>query len=162
MSAEESARGAAAVLIRRMVAADLDRVMEIARSLKQAPQWPRAAYLAALDAHSAPRRIALVAVDSATGFAEGFLVAGLLPPQAELESIAVAAGHQRQGMGGRLFAAMGKALKTEQVTEVILEVRASNDPALGFYRALGFAEGGRRPRYYADPVEDAVLMGMRL
>jgi ribosomal protein S18 acetylase RimI-like enzyme len=29
---------------------------------------------------------------------------------------------------------------------------------LGFYAASGFHENGRRPRYYADPEEDAFLM----
>jgi len=37
-------------------------------------------------------------------------------------------------------------------------VRASNGAAIGFYRAQGFAETGRRPRYYADPEEDAILL----
>jgi ribosomal protein S18 acetylase RimI-like enzyme len=48
------------------------------------------------------------------------------------------------------------------VSELTLEVRASNRAALGFYRAQGFEETGRRPRYYADPEEDAVLMGLNL
>jgi ribosomal-protein-alanine N-acetyltransferase len=44
----------------------------------------------------------------------------------------------------------------------MLEVRASNQAALGFYRGQGFRETGRRPRYYADPEEDAVLMLLNL
>jgi ribosomal-protein-alanine N-acetyltransferase len=48
------------------------------------------------------------------------------------------------------------------MTEVILEARASNQPALRLYRALGFVETGRRPRYYADPIEDAVLLRLQL
>lgn len=92
----------------------------------------------------------------------GYLVAALLPPQAELETIAVVAEGQRRGVGGRLFAELLALLKTEQVTEVILEVRASNQAALGLYQALGFLESGRRTSYYADPQEDAVLMGLRL
>ena len=53
-------------------------------------------------------------------------------------------------------------IEAAEVTEVLLEVRASNQQATAFYRALGFAESGRRLRYYADPVEDAVLMSLRL
>lgn len=150
------------VRIRRMTPADLDRVTKIARSLKNAPAWPLASYLAALDPQSQPRRIALVAVDGESCAVMGFLVAVLLQPQAELETIAVAAQGQRRGLGRRLFAAMVAELTREQVTEVILEARASNQPALGLYRVLGFVETGRRPRYYADPVEDAVLMGLKL
>jgi [ribosomal protein S18]-alanine N-acetyltransferase len=48
------------------------------------------------------------------------------------------------------------------VREVMLEVREGNHSAQGFYRFLGFREEGRRPGYYADPVEDAVLMRLSL
>jgi ribosomal-protein-alanine N-acetyltransferase len=142
--------------------ADVERVIEIAQSLKDAPHWPPAVYLAALDPESEPRRIALVAADAETGATAGFLVASLLPPQAELETIAVAPGGQRRGLGRRLLVAMVEELRTEQVTEILLEVRASNDAAFRFYLALGFTETGRRRGYYADPVEDAVLMSLRL
>jgi ribosomal-protein-alanine N-acetyltransferase len=150
------------LLIRRMTHADLDEVIGIAESLQHAPQWPRSAYETALNPEAAPPRVALVAQAPETGDVLGFAVASLLPPQAELESIAVAAEHQRRGVARRLFAAMAAGLKTAQVTEVLLEVRASNASALAFYRAAGFAETGRRPRYYADPIEDAVLLGLRL
>jgi len=92
----------------------------------------------------------------------GFAVASVVGPQAELETIAVAAGEQRRGVGRRLFLALLEELRRAEVREVLLEARASNHPALELYRALGFAATGRRPRYYDDPVEDAVLMELRL
>jgi ribosomal protein S18 acetylase RimI-like enzyme len=61
-----------------------------------------------------------------------------------------------------LFAALAAELALAGVTEVILEVRASNFPAVALYGTLGFTETGRRPRYYADPIEDAVLMTVTL
>ena len=39
-----------------------------------------------------------------------------------------------------------------------LEVRPSNHPALNLYQSLGFKEVGRRPRYYDDTQEDALLL----
>jgi ribosomal-protein-alanine N-acetyltransferase len=148
--------------IRRMALADLDPVIELALSLKAAPHWPRPAYLAALDPEAAPPRIALVAEDEETGAVQGFAVASLLPPQGELETIAVAAEVQRRGLARRILMAMADELRKARVTEVLVEVRASNSPALAFYRAQGFAVTGRRPRYYADPIEDAVLLDLRL
>jgi ribosomal-protein-alanine N-acetyltransferase len=195
------------VHVRRMTLADLERVMEIAESLKEAPRWPRAAFERALDAAALPRRIAVVAegiaktegrfpevlpsgaeapIDSAglmrglkppppsgsSALAScaagesievvGFTVASLLPPEAELETIAVASTAQRHGLARRLFVELAAKLVAAQITEVFLEVRASNQPALGLYRRLGFTETGRRVRYYHDPVEDAVLMRLRL
>ena len=44
------------------------------------------------------------------------------------------------------------------VRSVHLEVRPSNIPAVELYERLGFQEIGRRPNYYADSNEDALLM----
>lgn len=149
------------VRIRRMARAELDRVIEIAQSLNEAPHWPLAVYLTAVDENSAPRRVSLVAEDPETGVT-GFAVACLVGPQAELETIAVAAESQRRGVARRLLTAMAVELKQTQIREVTLEVRASNHPARALYRSLGFVEIGRRPRYYVDPVEDAVLLSLGL
>jgi ribosomal-protein-alanine N-acetyltransferase len=145
-----------------MTPADVDSVIEIAACLKEAPHWTRPAFLAAVDPEAAPARIALVAEDPVTGLPRGFAVASLLPPQAELEFIAVAPPFQRSGLARGLFAALAAELRAALVTEVFLEVRASNYPALGLYRLLGFLETGRRTRYYQNPVEDAVLMRLGL
>jgi ribosomal-protein-alanine acetyltransferase len=146
--------------IRRMTEADVDPVMELAAGLEQAPLWPRSAYLKALDPKATPRRIALVAEEG--GAVAGFAVASLIESQAELETIAVAPEQRRRGLARRLFFALTEELGPAGAREFILEVRASNHPALGLYRSLGFAETGRRPRYYHDPVEDAVLMTLAL
>ncbi len=151
----------ALIRIRRMSVADLGAVREIAASLAEAPHWPASAYVAAIDPKNAPRRIALVATEG-NEMPTGFVVASLVVPEAELETIAVAAGCQRSGLGKRLLRGLIEELRNEQVTQLILEVRASNVAALGFYRAHGFEETGRRLRYYADPEEDAVLMRLRL
>jgi ribosomal-protein-alanine acetyltransferase len=92
----------------------------------------------------------------------GFAVASVVAPEAELETIAVAPQFQRRGLGALLLRALAAELRKEYVREVLLEVRASNRTALGFYRAQGFEETGRRVRYYADPEEDAVLMRLKL
>ena len=149
------------VRIRSVVAADLDRLVEIASALDDAPRWPRRVFEALLDP-SSQKRIALIAEDSRTGALVGFAVSGLVPPEAELESIAVSAENQRKGVARRLFAAMADELGHAQVREVLLEVRVSNQAARAFYASLGFAEEGRRPGYYDDPVEDALLMRLKL
>jgi ribosomal-protein-alanine N-acetyltransferase len=37
-------------------------------------------------------------------------------------------------------------------------VRLSNLPAQALYEKFGFQPSGKRPRYYADPAEDALVM----
>jgi ribosomal-protein-alanine N-acetyltransferase len=163
-------------LIRPMQVEDIPRVAEIANSLPDAPRWPAAAYEAALNPNSEPRRIALVAeahkLNSAesetpesrlsSGLVVGFVVASLVAGEAELESIAVVAAAQRRGVAGQILSQLFAALREHRVTRINLEVRASNRPALAFYRRHGFKEAGRRIGYYADPVEDAVLMDIDL
>jgi ribosomal-protein-alanine acetyltransferase len=154
--------GPAAVSVRKMCSADIEQVMSIAASLRDAPHWPQSVYVAALDSTSAPRRIALVAADNSSGSIAGFVVASLLPPQAELESIVVRLDEQRLGIGSKLLAGLVDELRSAAVNEVLLEVRASNVAALNFYQSTGWRRTGLRPRYYADPEEDAILMSLSL
>ena len=156
---------------------------------EHAPKWTKSAYLSALKPQATPRRIALVAEDASGGHGRllldwrapdfvsegeellanarmesgkvvGFAIASLVPPQAELETIVVASAEQRRGIGRTLMAAMVEELGAAAVSEALLEVRASNEWALRFYRSLGWREQGRRLRYYIEPVEDAVLMSL--
>ncbi|MGO9323503.1 MAG: GNAT family N-acetyltransferase [Terracidiphilus sp.] len=146
--------------VRQMTAADIPRAMEIATSLPEAPHWPESAYLDALNPEAIPRRIALVVVSS--GNVQGFTVASLLPPHAELELIAVSAGSQRRGMGRMLFDRLVHDLRGMGVLEIVLELRTSNRAAVTFYRSAGFGQTGLRLAYYVDPIEDAVLMRLQL
>jgi ribosomal protein S18 acetylase RimI-like enzyme len=147
-------------VVRAMRAADVDRVLEIAAGLPTAPHWPRAAYVAALDAQAKPRRVALIA--EAGGSVQGFAVALVLGEESELELIAVAEAGQRRGVGGLLLGALTKMAFSAGARVMLLEARASNAGALAFYRAQGWSEAGLRPRYYADPEEDAVLLRQAL
>jgi ribosomal-protein-alanine N-acetyltransferase len=149
-------------VFRPMKAADLDRVLEIATELDRAPQWPREVYEAMLDPVNAGRRLALVAEDVESDLVTGFAVASLASPEAELETIGVAIGFQRQGIAARLVREMGRVLGLRGVTKVQLEVRDSNLAAKRLYESLGFVEEGRRWSYYTDPIEDAVLMRLDL
>lgn len=149
------------VQIRPMRADDLPRVLEIERALQDAPQWSLRAWKRAVDPKAARQRIAVVAEDPQSGIV-GFAVASVVAPEAELESIAVAEEWQRRGLARRMIDVLEGELRRAGAWELFLEFRISNQAAREFYEALGFAETGRRARYYADPQEDAVLMRLRL
>ena len=149
------------VRVRRMTEADLDTVAALVAGLPMAPQWPQEAYRTALNPQAGPVRVALVGETETAGLI-GFAVASVIPPEAELESIAVAREFQRMGVAGQLFKVLMDELATCGVTEVVLEVRASNEGALSLYRVLGFGVIGRRPGYYAHPMEDAVQMRRKI
>ena len=161
-AAKPASEKGSGIRVRRMEAADINAVMEIASKTDHAPRWPRQAYVAAVDSGNQPRRVALVAERDGAALA-GFVVAAVLPGgEAELESIVTALPHQRRGVARELFSVLKPELRRQGVREVILEVREANRSAQGFYRFLGFREDGRRPGYYVDPVEDAVLMRLKL
>jgi ribosomal-protein-alanine N-acetyltransferase len=146
-----------AVRTRRIVPVDIPQVVAIADSLPDAPHWKAEVYQSMVDPVRTPARICLVAEDSHRR-PVGFGVVVLIPPQAELEVIAVTGVRQRRGIAGNLLRDLLAELKRINITEVILEVRESNRIAQAFYRASGFVETGRRRGYYADPQEDALLM----
>jgi len=77
-----------------------------------------------------------------------------------LMNVAVQASMRRRGVGRALVTEAIRQGLTHTATRAVLEVRVSNEPAQSLYRRLGFVEIGRRPRYYSNPDEDAVLMEM--
>jgi tRNA threonylcarbamoyladenosine biosynthesis protein TsaB len=159
---KNAAKAGGGVYVRRMRGADIDRVIEIAAGAPQAPAWPRSVYEKALEAGAQPRRIAVVAEEQKSGALVGFVIASVMAPEAELETIVTALAHQRRGVARELFSSLKSELRHEGVNELILEVRSANHAALGLYRVLGFKEEGRRKAYYADPVDDAVLLRTRI
>jgi ribosomal-protein-alanine N-acetyltransferase len=148
--------------IRNLAEADLPRVLGIAEGANEAPRWPRKTFVEMLSGEFLSRRVALVATVAGLGEVVGFAVASLVAPEAELENIAVDPEVQRRGIGRQLLSQLVKHLRHAGIETLHLEVRISNSAAIGLYKSLGFNETGRRPRYYSDPVEDAVLMTCEL
>ena len=98
---------------------------------------------------------------------EGEQVLGYIGSQsvlgaADMMNIAVHPLHRRKGIAEGLIAALSSELKEQNVLSLALEVRVSNLPAISLYEKLGFCQVGRRPGYYRNPKEDAIIMGKEL
>jgi len=90
----------------------------------------------------------------------GFAGFWILFDEAHIIAIAVRDPYRRQGIGqGLLISAIDTACKL-QTRVVTLEVRESNTAAQDMYLKHGFKAVGKRPRYYSDNQEDAVLMSI--
>jgi len=77
-------------------------------------------------------------------------------------SIAVLPNYRRRGIGKALMLACMDALKNHyKASEVYLEVRVSNEPAIKLYEALGFKKVKVLESYYLDG-ENAYLMAKKL
>lgn len=144
---------------RRLGPADLEALEWLERQ-SQAHPAPRASLAAALG--DAERVVLGLAAE---GRLVGQAVVARQPFDAELESIAVLPAWRRQGVAGRLLAAVIDQARAWGSERLLLEVRAGNAAAIALYRRQGFGEDGRRRGYY-PPLsgmarEDAVLMSRR-
>lgn len=100
-----------------------------------------------------------VVVAEVAGEVAGFAVwRRTAPDEGEILNLAVAPAWRRRGLARRLLEHMIAAASTGQARALFLEVRESKQAARALYRAAGFTEYGRRPRYYSQPVEAAILM----
>jgi [ribosomal protein S18]-alanine N-acetyltransferase len=88
----------------------------------------------------------------------GFLVIRTVAQEAEILNVSVDPARRRAGNATALLLAAIAECRSLRVKKVFLEVRESNAPAISFYEKHGFARNGRRPAYYQNPPEAAVLM----
>ena len=103
-----------------------------------------------------PEAIGVVA--EADGEIAGYGLARAVAGSGEILNIAVAPERRRQGLAQAMLVTLLQALDQRHVTEVFLEVRASNGAALALYRQHRFEPVGRRPDYYRRPREDALIL----
>jgi len=85
-----------------------------------------------------------------------------LGEEAEILDLAVEPQHRRQGLASLLLENFMRWLSRTTVRRIYLEVRASNCAAIALYVKFGFKNCGRRPNYYRNPDETALLMTVSL
>ena len=98
----------------------------------------------------------LVALDGET--VAGYIGSQTVMDETDMMNVAVHPDYRRKGIGEMLVTGLVEALKEQGSHCLTLEVRASNIPAQNLYEKLGFAQVGKRPRYYRNPKEDAYIL----
>lgn len=142
----------AQVPVRRLSAADIEAVLAIQGPCREASQWSRDGYARAA-AGEFPAWVATI--DACVA---GFLVIRAAADEVEILNLAVEAPSRRQGVASQLLAAAVEASRAAGAKRAFLEVRESNAGAIAFYQRHAFALAGRRPRYYSNPPEDALVL----
>ncbi len=132
---------------------DIPQVLAVDRASFALP-WPESAYRFELETNTLS--IALVAEEA--GRVVGMVVAWLLVDELHIATIGVHPQRRRSGIGRRLLAAALLTGLARGARLSTLEVRLGNLPAQALYRRFGYRVVGRRPRYYKDNNEDALLM----
>jgi [ribosomal protein S18]-alanine N-acetyltransferase len=88
------------------------------------------------------------------GYCSGWIIVDEL----HINAVAVSPQWRRRGAASAMLRHVLRDAARCGVSRATLEVRASNDAALRLYSRFGFEVGGRRPEYYANPPEDALVL----
>lgn len=140
------------IIIRKMQPEDLAEVCKIEKDNFSLP-WSEKSFLESMEREDTVFLVALEDEDVA-GYIGCYCIAGA----GEITNVAVKASHRRKGIGGKLLQKLyeeGAGLDTQ---EYFLEVRESNEAAIGLYLRQGFVKEGIRKNFYEKPVENAVIM----
>ena len=103
-------------------------------------------------------KLALWLVAEEEGAVAGYIGSQTCTDESDVMNVAVHPDFRRRGIAEKLVNALVEELRAIGSHCLTLEVRASNDPAIGLYEKLGFVEIGRRKNYYRNPREDALIM----
>jgi [ribosomal protein S18]-alanine N-acetyltransferase len=143
---------------------DLPQLVAISEAAGSAAHWTHQQWLDIFRTQS-PARLAWIA-DEITEDCNsgervrgiGFLVAQNGGPEWELENIAVLPEFRCRGVGFALLSALQTHARSLLAERILLEVRASNESAIRFYRKSGFQLLAQRHDYYRNPTENALIL----
>jgi len=86
------------------------------------------------------------------------IVSWMILDELHIATFATHGEHRRRGIGRLLLKSALDEARVDGARRAFLEVRESNSAAQAMYEGFGFKITGRRPRYYRDNDEDAILM----
>ena len=78
--------------------------------------------------------------------------------ETDVMNVAIHPDCRRRGIAETLIVNLVEELKKKGSHALMLEVRASNAPAIALYEKLGFLQVGCRKNYYRNPKEDALIL----
>lgn len=139
-------------MIRTMTLSDVPQIAELEKICFSDP-WSEKSI-----ASEAENPLSLWLVAEEEGKTLGYVGSQSVPPETDLMNLAVAPEARGQGVARELMKELMRRLCEKGMQTLTLEVRASNAPAISLYTQLGFAQIGRRPKYYVNPKEDALIL----
>ncbi|WP_332696760.1 ribosomal protein S18-alanine N-acetyltransferase [Halalkalibacter lacteus] len=139
--------------IRFMTLEDVEAVVDVERDAFSIP-WDPAIFINELTSNQFAQYLVYEVEDNIIGYCGLWVVMD----EAQVTNIAIHSRSRGQGHGERLLRYVKAFLVQMGVSKLSLEVRVSNTVAQKLYRKMGFVEGGIRKKYYADNLEDALVM----
>src|SRR5829696_7228176 len=162
MAEQRVAPAPTGISISRMSEHDLLEVVEIEEQ-SGLSRWGWAAYYAELQ--GANHDLMLIAKPSpvnAPARIAGYIVARETAGELHINNVAVRSDYRRRGIGAALLTRVIEEARRRKANAAFLEVRSANQPAQALYEKKGFKAIARRPNYYSEPLEDAVVMSLVL
>ena len=141
------------LVVEPMLLTDVPTVHEIERLSFSTP-WPSHAFEQELTSNRMARYLVARAGERVVGFGGIWLMAD----EAHITTFGVHPEWMRRGVGRQLLVELAQLSGEMRAARMTLEVRAGNEAAQQLYRRFGFIVAGRRPRYYTDDGEDALVM----
>ena len=135
-------------------AADIDAIVELESESFTNP-WSRETLVWELRNSDVTRAYLL---RDGEGRVAAFCVCWVIFDELHINTLAVSPRDRRRGVATSLLRHVMADAAAAGATKATLEVRASNDAALGLYQRLGFQVAGTRRGYYAKPQEDALIL----
>jgi len=108
------------------------------------------------------KTVAVSRVARIDGKVVGYLCANVILDEGHILNLAVHPEFRRCGIASSLIKEIIDIMRDRDCRSVFLEVRISNEQARIMYEKFGFTLLGTRKNYYISPVEDAVIMVLRL
>ena len=146
------------MIIRKMTPSDVEQVAAIEAQCFSVP-WSKQGFL---DSIAREDTVFLVAEQSEEAVIAGYIGMYTSFDEGEITNVAVSSKYRKQGIGNHLVTAMQTIAKEKNLERIILEVRATNEPALSLYKRKGFKEIGIRKNFYEKPTEDAIIMSCEI
>jgi [ribosomal protein S18]-alanine N-acetyltransferase len=144
------------LLIRQAGLADVPAIWAIEKASFPTP-WSRWSFLAELG-HRHSRMLVAGPPSPHPWQTWGYLIFWVVLDEMHILNLAVHPEHRRRGIARRLLAEGLAQARTLGAELAWLEVRTSNLAAQALYKSFAFKVVGRRPRYYEDTQEDALLL----
>lgn len=141
-------------MIREMTSSDLAAVLAIETDLFPTDAWSKDLFLGELAQVPISRKVAVLEHD---GQVIGYASLRFVGREGDVNTIAVAKDHQRQGYGQELLNWMFTTAKDLGVRELFLDVRADNQAAIQMYKQAGFERIDIRRNYYENSVDADVM-----
>lgn len=139
-----------------MASTDLPEIMVIEKESFFSP-WTMGMFTDELKVKHSQCLVARIIQDNKSVIG-GYMIFWIVADEAHLHNIAIKNEFRRQGLANCLMDLMREISRQAKVKNMTLEVRESNEGAIKLYRKSGFVVKGRRPMYYTDTREDALIM----